>query len=122
MIHFTSWPEHVTAGKRAKTGKPQRDYAQCDWNGRNYQLLLPRLSATTALARKLVADGCPDQPWECYVEGQRSLFGPSLHAWAKRIVSERDSGGFVIQPFTEHPHALPRGGFQMADEDADDAE
>ena len=114
MITITSWPEHVT-GRRAKTGKPQRDYAQCEWNGRSYQVL--RLSATTALARKLVADGCPDQPWHCYVDGQRSLFGPSLHAWAKRIVSERDIGSFVIQPFTEHPHSASRGSLKTADED-----
>jgi hypothetical protein len=112
MIRITTWPEHVT-GDRAITGQAQRDYATCTWDGRDFQVLKP--SATTALARMLAAAGYPDQPWQAYPpDGTPSLRGKSLHAWAKRSVTESDRGGFKVRPFAEHPRAGDRGRVQTA--------
>jgi hypothetical protein len=50
--------------------------------------------ATMALARQLVAAGCPDQPWEARnAEGQRTVYGSSLHALARTTISK--DGRFV---------------------------
>ena len=111
VIQMLTWPEHVT-GERAITGKRQRDHATCAWDGREYRVLT--LSATTALARVLVAAGCPDQPWEARTPtGTHSLYGPSLHAWAGRIVTE-DDRGFHLRVYSEHPLAGSRNEVQTA--------
>lgn len=108
---MVTWPERIT-GERARTGKRQRDHATCTWDGREYRVLT--LSATAALARKLVADGCPDQPWEaCTPDGTRSLHSRSLHAWARVTVREDDRGA-RLHPFKEHPNAGGSGGVKTA--------
>ena len=97
MIQMTTWP-----GKDTK-----QDYACCAWEGR--VLEVRSKSATAALARVLVAAGCPDQPWEAFTpEGERSLFGPSLHGWAKRMVVETDRRGVGFTTYQEHPRAAAR--------------
>jgi hypothetical protein len=114
VIRITTWPEHVT-GERARRGKKQRDHATCTWDGREFRVLA--LSATTSLARALVAAGCPDQPWQAFTpEGTPSLRGRSLHAWAKLTVTEGDAG-FRQQPYAEH-----WGTRQTAADAEDDAE
>ena len=75
----------VTPGKPsgvgARAGRPQLDTAAATW-GQNRHTVVHR-SATAALCRELVRAGCPDQPWESRLpDGARSLFGPSVHAWA----------------------------------------
>ena len=113
MIEMTTWPEHVT-GKRARTGKKQRDHATCEWEGRTFRVLA--LSATTTLARALVAAGCPDQPWQAITpNGTKSLRGPSLHAWAKLTVAEGDQGRVRMQPYHER---TGQGG--RSDDDEED--
>ena len=114
MIRIITRPEKVTS-RRAHTGKPQRVYAQCEWNGQTVSVL--QLSAITALARKLLNASCPDQPWESQVDGQPSLHGSSLHACAKRIIVERDRGGFTNMPFSMHPHSMSRGSLKTADDE-----
>lgn len=97
MIQITTWP-----GKDTK-----QDYATCEWQGR--VLEVRSRSATTALARMLVAAGCPDQPWEVFTRaGERSLHGPSLHDWARRVVEETDRRGLRIKRYEESPFAAAR--------------
>lgn len=109
MIEMTTWPERVT-GQRAMSGGVQRDHATCTWEGREFKVL--RFSATTALARELVAAGCSDQPWQAVTPtGRRSFHGPSLHRWATRVVAEDDRGLGVKEyvPF-------PSKGFRLGSE------
>jgi hypothetical protein len=55
-------------------------------------------------------------PWETYTrEGTRSLFGPSLHQWAGRIVSESDRG-FRVHDYLEHSIAGAGGEGRTAAE------
>jgi len=76
MIRMTTWP-----------GKGGNDHAEAEWNGQIYRA--KACSATTALARQLVAAGCPEQPWESYDEKRdRYQWGASLHWWATREVTE----------------------------------
>lgn len=89
MIRMTTWPE---PGSR-------RDSASCTWDGRDFQVRA--FSATTALARQLVAAGCPDQPWEAYTPtGERSIRGRSLHWWATRVLIEMN-GRLKYTPYRE---------------------
>jgi hypothetical protein len=49
-----------------------------------------------------VAAGCPDQPWQAIGDdGQRRLFGASLHRLARLTVS-----GDRLVPFKEFPAGL----------------
>jgi hypothetical protein len=54
-----------------------------------------------ALARRLVAAGCPDQSWEARaVDGQRRFFGKSLHRLAQlRIKELSERSGIAIVPW-----------------------
>ena len=58
--------------------------------------------ASMALARQLVAAGCPDQPWECRnAAHQRTLYGGSLHKLATLTVSHSPSTRIVS--YVEYP-------------------
>lgn len=100
MIRMT-----VTPGRpKPRANRAANDRAWCEWNGQRFDVTA--FSATTALARKLVAAGCPDQPWESFVLGTRSLFGRSLHGWAKRMVTE-DNRGIRFEVYREPTFPAP---------------
>ena len=71
---------------QAPAGKTH-ETASATWNGRVFQASSAN-GATMALARQLVAAGCPDQPWEaCGIDQQRRFYGQRLHRLAKLSVS-----------------------------------
>lgn len=93
MITMTAWP----------LPRSTQDRATCSWDGRPFEATA--FSATTELARKLVAAGCPDQPWESRTQdGTRSLYGPSLHNWANRVVTQ-DRGRLIQVRWRPHHRA-----------------
>ena len=56
--------------------------------------------ASMALARQLVAAGCPDEPWEARTpEGQRTVYGSSIHQLARTTI---DSNGRFVR-WRPHP-------------------
>jgi hypothetical protein len=69
-------------------GRIPHDEATCEGNGRSFRAT-SALGAEMALARILVAAGCPDQPWETFTpQGTRSLRGRSLRWLAGRTLGE----------------------------------
>jgi hypothetical protein len=79
--------------------------ATATWSGRNFSART-QSGVTMALARELVAAGCPDQAWQAERAGAVALFGPSLHRLALLTVSE---GGRDGPRFTKYqPHHLAR--------------
>jgi hypothetical protein len=80
---------------RLKNSRPVPDIAATHWNGQPYEASSTH-SATMKLARLLVAEGCPDQPWEARgTDGQRRYFGKSLHRWAELTLTESPETGRV---------------------------
>ena len=64
------------------------DVASAEWDGQPFTAQ-SRSGASMVLARRLVAAGCPDQPWECRNrEGQRTVYGASLHRLAGLMVRD----------------------------------
>lgn len=93
MISMTAW----------SLPRSPHDRATCSWDGQTFEV--SAFSATTELARRLVAAGCPDQPWESHTrEGTRSLHGPSLHGWANRVVTQ-DRGRLIQTRWRPHHRA-----------------
>lgn len=90
MIEITVW-----------TDKAAREYAQADWDGHSY-IASSRAGAVFAVARLLVAAGCPDGPWRV----PSKLEGPSLHKIARLAIEDSPRGGIHQRPY----HALPPGG------------
>jgi hypothetical protein len=63
-----------------------------------------RGSALMRCARQLVAAGCEDQSWQaCGHDGQRRLFGGSLHRLAKLTVTEDQKGGLRFAAYVPFP-------------------
>jgi hypothetical protein len=81
----------------APTGKTQ-ETATAPWIGRVFQASSAN-GATMALARQLVAAGCPDQPWEARgPDHQRRCFGQQLHRLARLTVAT-DGRFELYRPF-----------------------
>lgn len=86
-----------------------RDRAAAIWNHGAF-VVTSTHGVTMALARDLVAAGCPDQPWQAVgrdqppAEWHRRLAGPGLHRLAL-TVSETDRGIKIIpwSPDTRFP-------------------
>jgi hypothetical protein len=86
MITMTVTPGTLTKAG-AVSGAVPKDAAETDWQGATFRTV-SRSSACCALARDLVAAGCPEQPWEARDEaGQRTVHGESLHALARTTIS-----------------------------------
>jgi hypothetical protein len=81
----------------------------CEWSDRQYRDV-SRTSPLTSLARQLIADGCPDQPWRVRdaVTGESRMSGGSLVTIAKLTISE-DSRGSRFVDWKPFPDAMRRG-------------
>jgi hypothetical protein len=72
------------------------------WNGETYTATSKTgKSSICKLARLLVEGGCEDQAWST-----QTLWGPSIHYKAVRVLSETDAG-FREVWWHPHPEALP---------------
>jgi hypothetical protein len=103
---------------QAKHGVPVPDRATAEWQGKRYEQIDAH-GAIFALARQLVADGCPDQPWQALgTNGMCCLHGPSLHGLTKWTIQESSS-----QPIRRVPYVpLPEGAFRRSGSSKDGAE
>lgn len=81
-------------------GTTQRDEGTAEWSGKAYRAVASH-GVTMALARQLVADGCPDQRWQAFHNGAPSLQGPSLHGLAKLSVTEGDKSAIRFCKFRD---------------------
>jgi len=82
----------------AQRGGPQTDQATAEWEGQSF-IARSWHGVTMALARQLVGAGCPDQPWEAHnAEGQRLLFGSSLHRLAQMTIGGDRFGRYQERP------------------------
>ena len=77
-----------------RTDTQGRDTASCEWS-ENTHTVTSSNGAVLALCRSLVADGCPDLPWE--VAGR---FSGTVHGAAVRTVSDTS-----FTTWTPHPRA-----------------
>ncbi len=94
MITITMVPGPIPKAAPPKQNRspPQTDIATATWNGQPFQARSAS-GATMALARQLLAAGCPDQPWLCLnADGQPILRGKSLHRLATLTLKETDRG------------------------------
>lgn len=92
MITMTLISGRLSRAGAAKGSTPS-DVAETTWNAVLYTAASGN-AACCALARILVAAGCPDQPWEARSPtGQRSIHGDSTHALARTTVTA--DGRFV---------------------------
>jgi hypothetical protein len=68
-----------------------------DWNGQ-LEIATPD-AGTPKLCRRLVAAGCPDQPWEARdgTTGELRFSGPSLRRPAQLRITERDRRGMRVE-------------------------
>lgn len=84
----------ICQGKLSKqAGQPVPDDGSVTWEGQTFAARTPH-GITYALARLLVDAACPDQAWEAYgPDGQRRLFGSSIHGLSKRTLTEGDATG-----------------------------
>jgi hypothetical protein len=107
MIRMTLW-QGQPSKSGAVTGAPVPDEASAEWGGELFSVRTPR-GATMALARRLVAAGCPNQSWEAYDrEGKRLLFGPNLHSLATWTYVEGDRPLKMV-PHVERPVSATTG-------------
>lgn len=81
------------------------DVAECDWNGADYHAA-SRGSVTRSLARQLIAEGAPDQPWQAVRGAMVCLRGKSLFAHAAMTLREGDHG-FRLTRWRPNPKAAP---------------
>lgn len=103
MITMTLTPARLSK-HGATTGQPAPDVATTAWGGQKYSAQTAN-GASMAVARQLVAAGCPDQPWECRnAAHQRTIFGRSLHALAKLTVTHGNTGPRFVA-YREYPGA-----------------
>jgi hypothetical protein len=83
---MTLIPGSLTRSQAVSGASPQ-DEATATWQGATFRTV-SRNSACCALARDLVAAGCPEQPWEARNKtGQRTVYGDSLHALARTTIN-----------------------------------
>jgi hypothetical protein len=102
-IHMTvtPLPPHKTPNK------PIYDQATATWQDQQF-IATSTHGSSMALARKLVAAGCPEQPWEAYSPGgQRLFFGPSLHRLAGLTIHEFGRRPIRLAPFTSDARYAP---------------
>jgi hypothetical protein len=78
-----------------------------------------RATGQNSCAEVLVADGCPDQPWQALgTNGMCCLHGSSLHGLTKWTIQESSS-----QPIRRVPYVpLPEGAFRRRGSSKDGAE
>ncbi len=102
MITMTLIPAERSSARAVK-GAAAADIAQTTWNGVPYYTRSAN-GASMALARLLVATGCPEQPWQAVnADGQRTVYGDSLHALSRttirhsRFVRYRLFQGYVVE-------------------------
>lgn len=82
------------------------DVADCEWNGTRYHAA-NRHGVTRTLARRLIADGAHDEPWQAVRGSMVCLRGKSLFAHAAWVLNEDDQG-FRFTRWAPHPKAPPR--------------
>ncbi len=70
---------------------PGTDHARAEWAGQVYSAA-SRNGIVSALARVLIAAGCPDQPWQAARDDKVAMTGPSLAAAAALTVSDPEAG------------------------------
>src|SRR6516162_2699669 len=78
------------------------DIIRAEWNGAGYEGRATHYggSALGRAARKLVEAGCPDDEWQMVgPEGDRRLFGGSLHGLAKLTIGESDKVSARFIPY-----------------------
>jgi hypothetical protein len=75
----------------------------CEWAGQRFEAR-SRSSAIMELARRLVAAGAPDAPWQSVtVDGEPSTYGPSLHRLAWLTIKEGVREGIKLGRYQERP-------------------
>lgn len=91
-----------------------KDVASTEWNGTIYAANSAH-GATMALARKLIAAGCPDQPWQMVSPGSTAvrMYGRSI-AWLAEHTLETRAGRLYVSKFNRNPrfpmrHEAPDG-------------
>ena len=104
MIAITVIPD-VRSKAGEASGAARSDVAETTWDGSTYSAQ-SRNGASCKLARVLVAAGCPDQPWETRTpQGQRCLFGTSLHGLARATLSDNRFVRWQPRPHLDEPDA-----------------
>jgi hypothetical protein len=80
----------------AKETGPETFEAEAEWEGRIFRARTNH-GVSMALARQLVAAGCPDQPWEMRsaTSMRRLVFGKNLHRLAHLTISELERPRFI---------------------------
>lgn len=92
----------ITVTSRALDGA---DIAGANLGGRTVRAV-SRRGATMALARRLVAAGCADQPWQAVgVDGRLRFHGPSLHRLAGLTIREDDRVGPLLEAYRPYSGA-----------------
>jgi hypothetical protein len=95
MITIALAPDKLTK-TGAAAGAPLPDRASAVWDGTTYTARTSH-GAAMAVARTLMAAGCPDQPWQAVSpDGERLLHGGSLHRLANLTVSEADGRTRIV--------------------------
>src|ERR1044072_9521881 len=84
----------------ARTGKVVPDRASVTWNGKLY-VQIDTHGAISVLARKLVSDGCPDQP-----RRTAPTSGRSFHRFASPTLIQNERKGPRLRPPVEWPFPI----------------
>lgn len=100
----------ITLTQRATDGA---GVAQITLDGEAFEVV-SRNGATMKLARRLIAAGYDDGPWQAvFPDGRLRLHGPSLHRLARYTVQENDRGGLRLKryrPFAGRPSTVDQSG------------
>ena len=76
---------------KPSAGGATYDFATAEWQGAVFNAR-SSTGVVCALARLLIAAGCPDQPWQATRNGIVVMLGKSLASVANLTVSEPDTG------------------------------
>jgi hypothetical protein len=103
------------ARQRCKDGA---DIIRAEWNGAEYEGRATHYggSALGRAARELVETGCPDDEWQMVgPEGDRRLFGGSLHGLAKLTINRERRAVGPVRPVCAicRPHGRALDGLQV---------
>jgi hypothetical protein len=90
----------------------QIERAAATWAGRVFEAKSTG-GATPELARKLIAAGCPDQPWQAQRHGAIVMSGPSLAGIAGIRYVDGDKRLDRVN-WKPHPHAQPAPAMPVA--------